>query len=342
MVRVNANGVTIKGIRFVNNTTIEGIAALLVVGGAFELSNCIVSDCWQGLVIGNTLQTFCDIKITNNQFTNMRGAANGFTSSGDAILLVCCENVFVDGNSISAGLGTPRSGIRLGGALAQEDITLMPPTNTSHMNTITNNRVVGNWECAISSVGKGCLIVNNMAEDCNTIGIFARGERITVHDNVVKMAGNQGKVTSGIQFCGVSDGSLAKNVITGTAKCGIVCSPSQIAANRNVSLHGNSIEGNFMYGVYVESSSLVCVEYNRVLLTQTDTNSGGESNNVVSLSTYQSIPGTAFVFTGSTVELHKNVVSKSRVGYDTLNASVVVTDNNFAGCEITTIASAAR
>lgn len=41
---VRANGVKLSGIRFANNTTIEGIAGILVEGSDFSFYNCIVSD----------------------------------------------------------------------------------------------------------------------------------------------------------------------------------------------------------------------------------------------------------------------------------------------------------
>lgn len=90
MLSVVAPGVAITGLRFANHTVIE-VAALLVVVGDFELTNCIIEDCWlvfhfyysyfiyfltfylQGIMVGtcksfnSTPGVISNIKITNNQ-----------------------------------------------------------------------------------------------------------------------------------------------------------------------------------------------------------------------------------------------------------------------------------
>eukprot|EP00026_Physarum_polycephalum_P009867 Phypoly_transcript_10004.p1 GENE.Phypoly_transcript_10004~~Phypoly_transcript_10004.p1 ORF type:complete len:422 (+),score=35.43 Phypoly_transcript_10004:65-1330(+) len=331
MTIINATGVTITGIRFANNTNIEGIAALLVLRGDFEISKCIISDFWQGLTIGsNANEPICNVKITNNQITNVRGLPCSPTISSESVTysngvtLSSCGTVFIHDNLISAAPGClTRSGISLG--------------KGSNTVTISNNKVVGNWLCAVSSDGNTFLIEKNILEGCCMVGIQALGQSFNVRDNIIKMAGgSHTDDTCAIQISGVNNGTIIKNMITGTAVHGIFCAPSQVSGNESITLSDNSIEGNFTCGVYVGSSVSVRVEHNKVLLSQTDSNNAPASLQIPIKGNV--VPGTAFMFADSTnVELRKNDVSRSKVGYLEKNTTVKNTENDFSGSERATI-----
>jgi len=221
-----------------------------------------------------------------------------------------CEHVLIHNNFLSAAPGCiPRNGINSG-----------PEGFTVSANiTIVENRVTGGWDYPITTEGgRRCLITKNNVESQCITGIIERGEEITVSDNLVQVIPGK-KDSCGINFYGVNNSLICKNVVSGGGAFGINCQPShEFGGSQNITVDENTVEGSFACALWIKGSKHTHVRRNKFVTTIHDRNSAAfhawyatdlmfESNLI------QNDYGTGIMCTGSTnITICKNTLENTR------------------------------
>lgn len=339
---ITADGCAVEGVHFVNKLGREGASVMLVEGNNFTLTNCLIENFFQGIMLGRMVDPntpfayYSNIQITNNKILNIYGETGGSIRHGDAIFFFGCTDVNIANNVITAAPGrTPRNGINSGPEGYIKSTRVM----------IANNTVTGDWDYAITTEGgTHCQILHNYIEGCCINGITERGENILVSENRVHILPGRDPsagLIAGIQFYGVDNSTISKNVVTGSCKYGIICKPShETGGGHNTLIKENIIDGEFQYCIYFGNTTQSTVCNNTLKSKSADTGCMGihgwyNSGLVCEKNELEITNGTAFVLSGTTsAEIKNNKVVRTRAGAymakDT--CQVCLCDNDFAGC----------
>jgi hypothetical protein len=340
MIVITADGCVIEGVHFLNKHGREGASVMLVEGNNFTLTNCLIEDFYQGIMLGRMvdpslpLAFYSNIQITNNKILNVYGETGGSIRHGDAIAFFGCTDVNIANNVITAAHGrTPRNGINSGPEGYVKSTRVM----------IANNTVTGDWDYAITTEGgTHCQILHNYIEGCCINGIIERGENILVSENRIHIhPGRESGLPAGIQFYGVDNGTISKNVITGGCKYGILCKPShETGGGNNTLIKENIIDGEFQFCIYLGNTNQTTVCNNTLKTKSSDSGCmgvhGWYNGSLVCERNELEVPsGTAFILSGtSCAEIKNNRVLSTRAGVYIAKetAQVCVCENDLEGC----------
>lgn len=342
MLVITADGCHIDGVHFVNKGGREGASVMLVEGSNFTLTNCVMEGFFQGIMLGRMVDPstpfafYSNIQITNNKFLNIFGVTGGSIAHGDAIAFFGCTDVNIANNVITAAPGrTPRNGINSGPEGYIKSTRVM----------IANNTVTGDWDYAITTEGgTHCQILHNYVDGCCINGITERGENILVSENRINIQpgrDDRAGLLAGIQFYGVDNSTISKNVITGTCKYGIICKPShETGGGHNTLVKENILDGDFHYGLYFGNTTQTTVCNNTIKTICEDRGCmgvhGWYNNDLVCERNEVEVPhGTAFILIGTkNAEIKNNKTVHTRagvyIGRETVRACIC--DNDFSDC----------
>jgi len=340
MIMVRCDHCTINGVQFFNKTGNEGIGAISVEGNDFKLTNCVIENFYEGIMLGNMVVPghkavhHSRIQIMTNKFLNVHGVTGGSICHGDAISFFGCTDVSICNNVITAASGkTPRNGINSGPEGYIRSTRIM----------ISDNQVLGDWDYPITTEwGTCCQIVNNFIDGQCIAGIIERGDEILVSGNKVNVRpGKRDGNVCGIQFYGVDKGTISNNFVTGEAKYAIMCTPShETQKGSYTQVIDNNVDGDFFYCVYFGDTDHSSVLRNNLRTTHKEETCIGvhgwqNKNFSCQLNTVQTLHGTAFILVGTnTGDISQNRTVNTRcgvyIGKDSHNIHVL--HNDFTSC----------
>ncbi|EGC33385.1 hypothetical protein DICPUDRAFT_56450 [Dictyostelium purpureum] len=243
-------------------------------GNGFIIRNCIIDNFNQGIVFGKLNDcsgkvppnsVYSNIKITQNQITNIIGYVPFSICYGDGICFFGCLNVLISNNFVSAKPGfTPRNGINSGPE------GFVPSTNVQ----VLNNTIRGDWDYALTTEGGDtCILQSNDIEGSCICGIIERGKDVKVISNVIHLTGRTREGASGstgIQFYGVHGGEISNNTIMGSGDYGMLIKPShETKGGTDTLVQNNTVDGAFGSCImFVEANGAKV--YNNVILGKTE------------------------------------------------------------------------
>eukprot|EP01132_Coremiostelium_polycephalum_P006792 gene6792-8427_t len=316
-------------------------SAIYSQGNGFILKNCIIDNFNQGLVFGVLKTTdqpppnsvFSNIKITQNQITNVIGTPGGSICYGDGIGFFGCRDVVISNNFISAKPGfTPRNGVNSG-----------PEGYVTSTNILFhNNTLRGDWDYPLTTeTGENCTLSNNDIEGCSIASIIERGKFVKILNNKIHITGRQNNGEAcAIQFYGVDVGEISNNSIMGTAPYGIIIKPShETGGGNDTVIENNTIDGDFMNCLFFCNTNTARVKGNVILGKSRDQSSVGlqlwYANNLeVHENNFDLPQGTACICSGTNdVQVKSNTMMSSRAGFYICRGSktVSIQDNDLIG-----------
>eukprot|EP01113_Clastostelium_recurvatum_P038261 TRINITY_DN5702_c0_g1_i4.p1 TRINITY_DN5702_c0_g1~~TRINITY_DN5702_c0_g1_i4.p1 ORF type:complete len:516 (+),score=96.87 TRINITY_DN5702_c0_g1_i4:180-1550(+) len=318
---VNAEDVTFDGLTMSSPYFVEGSQCMLVMASGFVMKGCSVRDFSQGVMLGGSSEAHqtTNIKILGNDFLRIRGLTNGSLCYGDAILSFSIRNLQICHNNISAAPDRmPRNGINCGPECV--------PLQTDII--ISNNQLSGPWDYPITTEGCARSVITGNVIRCECItGIIERGEDVTVTGNSIHVLSrgtrNQNNATSAISFFGVKHGVISSNIISGVGQYGIILSRSYAehgAWGDHVTVQGNSVKGEFFYGVYLgEAVAKVNISGNDFKIMHSNQDSmcihGWKARDIAILSNTMDSTGHALVMSGcEDIKIDSNCMYDCRTG----------------------------